>query len=318
MTDNTVTLAQLSDIHIGPMLRSPWRLLNAKRFLGTLNWYRARLREHLPEVAARMAADVVAQAASHIAVTGDMVNIGLPAEITRAADWLKRLGTPATVSVIPGNHDIYSTIDGRNIGAAALSPWGAYMASDADGAAYTEQNETFPFVRVVHRGRTRVALIALNSAIETKPFEAIGTLGGRQLLRLSRILDATRRDGLVRVIMLHHPPLVGGAKARHELTDAAALTEVLRAHGAELVIHGHNHRRSLTRLPSIHGDIPIVCVPSASIGIRTAKGEDLARAHYYLIEAAPQGDPKVAHITLVGRGLASPGGPIVELERLVL
>ncbi len=314
MTRDTVVLAQLSDVHLGPMLRPPLRLLTPKRLLGVLNWYRARQREHLPEVALRLAADVVALAPTHIAVTGDMINIGLPAEIERAARWLQRLGTPADVSVIPGNHDIYSTVGGRNVGVAALAAWGAYMAGDAEGAKYAETGEAFPFVRVLQRGRTRVALIGLNSAIETQPFFAIGTLGSAQLQRLSRVQDATRRDGLVRVIMLHHPPLVHGATPRHELTDAAALTEILRAHGAELVIHGHNHRRSMTRLPSVHGDIPIVCVPSASIGVETSRGENLARAHLFEIEA---GEGSV-RMTLVGRGLAEPDGPIVEIERLVL
>jgi 3',5'-cyclic AMP phosphodiesterase CpdA len=315
---DTVRLAQISDLHLGPMLLPPWRLLTLKRALGMANWYRKRHSEHLPAVAAAIAADVKAQRPQHITVTGDLINIGLPAEIARATLWLQQLGSPADVSVIPGNHDIYSSVHGRNIGAAALAPWRAFMTSDTERARYIETGETFPFVRVLQRGRTRVALIGLNSAIETQPFYAIGTLGVSQRQRLAQILDATYRDGCARVVMLHHPPLPHGAKARHELTDAAELADVLRAHGAELVLHGHNHRRSVTRLAAVHGEIPIVCVPSASIGVDTKRGEDLARSHIFEITArhdSAEKGPARAAITLIARGLTAPGSGISEVER---
>ena len=40
-----------------------------------------------------------------IFITGDLVNISLPAEFVQAAVWLRQLGTPDWVTVIPGNHD---------------------------------------------------------------------------------------------------------------------------------------------------------------------------------------------------------------------
>ncbi len=318
---DTVSLAHISDLHLGQIQIPPWRLLTAKRAIGMANWYRKRRSEHLPAVAAALAADLKAQHPQHIAVTGDLINIGLPAEIVRAAEWLQQLGSPDTVSVIPGNHDIYSSVNGRNIGAAALAPWRAFMSSDAEGARYAETGEPFPFVRVLRRGRTRVALIGLNSAVETQPFYATGRLGEPQRQRLARILTATRRAGLVRVVMLHHPPLPGGATARHELTDADELAEVLRTYGAELVLHGHNHRRSVTRLDGVHGSIPIVCVPSASIGAPTSRGENLARAHIFEISAgialARENAARPA-ISLIARGIAAPGGGVSALERLDL
>ena len=316
MPADTIALAQLSDVHIGPLPHLPLRLLNLKRLTGFLNWHRKRRFMHLPDIANRLAADVVAQHPTHIAVTGDLANIGLPEEITRGAAWLQKLGTPANVSVIPGNHDIYSTIGGRKLGAAALTPWTPYFASDAAGARYANPTATFPFVRILDGGTLRVALIGLNSAVETPPVVATGALGAAQLQRLAGILDATHRDGLVRVVMLHHPPLPGGADARHALTDAADMAEVLRRHGAELVIHGHNHRASITPFEGAHGRMSIVGVPSASMAVRSSKGENLARAH--LFQFTPGDGGAAARITLIARGFAEPDGPVIELERRVL
>ena len=316
MSTDTVTLAQLTDLHLGPMRLPPPFQMTPKRLLGMANWYRSRRLQHLRIVANRLAADVVAQRPAHIAVTGDLTNIGLPSEIRRAGRWLERLGPPSSVSVIPGNHDIYSSINWRNIGAAALAPWGAYMAGDAEGTRYTQSGELFPFVRVLQHGRTRVALIGLNSAIETKPFYAIGTVGVAQRQRLARVLEATREDGLVRVVMLHHAPLPGTARVRHELTDAAELSNVLSKHGADLVIHGHIHRHSVKRLAGGDASIPVVCAASASIGRQSSHGDDLAQSHLFGITAGEGG--RRAQIKLVTRGLAAPNGTIVELNRVDL
>ena len=40
-------------------------------------------------------------------VTGDLVNLGLPAEYPAARAWLAMLGAAHDVTVIPGNHDAY-------------------------------------------------------------------------------------------------------------------------------------------------------------------------------------------------------------------
>ena len=46
-------------------------------------------------------------------------------------------------------------------------------------------------------------------------------------------------------VLIHHPPLPGQAKRFRGLEDAAGLEAVLSRHGAELVMHGHNHRNML-------------------------------------------------------------------------
>ena len=41
-------------------------------------------------------------------VTGDLVHIGLEQEMSEAAQWLRSLGPPEKVILVPGNHDNYA------------------------------------------------------------------------------------------------------------------------------------------------------------------------------------------------------------------
>jgi 3',5'-cyclic AMP phosphodiesterase CpdA len=297
------TIAHLTDMHLGPIAGFGPRYWNLKRGLGYLNWMRNRRHAYERTVLDRIVADMAAQAPDHIAVTGDLANIGLPQEHIGALAWLESLGPPARVSVVPGNHDIYGYL-GRDRG---VRRWASYMASDVQGAAITGDGADFPFVRVVGR----VALVGLNSAVPTPPAMAWGRVGGDQLGRLAAVLDRLREAGLFRLLLIHHPPLPEQASPARGLTDAPALAAILTGHGAELVIHGHNHRNMLAWLGSASGMFPIVGAPSASLG-RGHKHERLARYNLYRIDAAARS------IELIGRGLAEPGGAIVELERRAL
>lgn len=300
-----LVIAHLTDVHLGPIVGFFPRYWNLKRGLGTVNWWRSRRRAFRRDVLDRIVADLHAQAPDHIVVTGDLTNIGLPQEHVGALGWLKSLGPAERVTVIPGNHDIYSGI-GTDPGTRR---WAHYMASDAAGSALLRASNIlpgaeFPFVRVLGN----VALIGLNSAVPTPPLLASGRLGKAQLDMLAALLAEAKAAGLLRLVLIHHPPLPGQASRQRGLQDADAMQRVLRAHGAELVIHGHNHRSMLAWCPSPSGAVPIVGAPSASLGLRHGR-EDLARYNLYRLDGPPW------TVDLVGRGLAEPGGPIRELER---
>ena len=239
-------LAQLTDLHMA--LRPRLSELASKRVLGFINWQRKRKFIHRPEVLDAITRDVKELKADHIAVTGDLVNLSLPAEYKRARAWLDALGAPHDVTVIPGNHDVY-------VRAAVPLPatyWADYMRGD-DGS------DGFPFVR----RRASVALIALSTGVPTGPFMATGRLGQQQLSQLAQALDATR--GLFRVVLIHHPPQSAPQRYMRRLIDAEDLCCVLAEHGAELLIHGHDHERAVVRLDGPGGTkIPAVGAPSAS------------------------------------------------------
>ncbi len=60
--------------------------------------------------------------------------------------------------------------------------------------------------------------------------------------QLENILDETRRRKLVRVVLIHHPPVPGIVSRRKGLADQTAFQSLLARHGAELILHGHTHR----------------------------------------------------------------------------
>ncbi len=119
----------------------------------------------------------------------------------------------------------------------------------------------FPFVRVFGE----IALVGLSSARPTIPGMASGWLGARQMRQIGPLLDALGREGFCRVVMIHHPPLPGMTAWQRALHDAGAFRRLLERHGAELVLHGHNHRAMIARLEGQGGPIPIVGASSASV-----------------------------------------------------
>jgi len=264
-------LAHLSDLH----LSAPPRLIDlaGKRGLGFINWHRGRKYIHRLEALETVTRDLKGCAVDHIAVTGDLVNLSLADEYARARAWLEKLGPPTDVTVIPGNHDLY-------VPQAQHGPsdyWGAYMRGD-DGAA----SGTFPFVR----RRGAIALVALSTALPTGPFLATGRLGQEQLARLATALEQTR--ALFRVVLIHHPPVSPPARYLRRLTDAAEFRDLLAKHGADLVLHGHDHCRSIVWLAGPDRAIPAVGVPSASA--RRAHGhENAAGYNLFRIEGAAGG-----------------------------
>jgi 3',5'-cyclic AMP phosphodiesterase CpdA len=299
----TVTIAHLTDMHLGPIAGFTPRYWNLKRALGYLNWVRKRRYDHLRPVLDRLVADLLAQAPQHIAVGGDLCNIGLPKEHAAGLAWLESLGSPQRVSVVPGNHDIYCAL-GRDPG---VDRWASYMGSDPQGSVFLDGASPFPFVRLVGG----VALVGVNSALPTPPGMAWGRVGSDQLARLAGVLDRLADADLFRLVMIHHPPLPGQASSARGLKDAAALETILQRHGAELVLHGHNHRNMLAWRPSAAATFPVVGAPSASQGRRHGH-EPLARYNLFRIDVAARA------VELIGRGLAEPGGSIVEIERRTL
>jgi 3',5'-cyclic AMP phosphodiesterase CpdA len=290
-------LAHLSDAHIGPIPRPRLHELLGKRVTGYANWLHKRAGQHDMALLSRLVDDLLAQAPDHVAMTGDIVNIGLPEEIALARDWLLRLGGPEGVSFSPGNHDAY-TPDAMPVVAEAFAPW----TTGDDGVA------AFPYLR----RRGAVALIGLSSGVPTAPFVAAGRLGEAQCASLAALLDETGAEGLTRIVMLHHPPHRGGARLLRGLSDAEDFEAVIARCGAELVLHGHNHAQSVHRLKGPRGAAPVVGVASAS----ARPGAHRPGAAYHLFEI--ERDRGGVSIKARARGVDEATGEIVELGEVEL
>jgi 3',5'-cyclic AMP phosphodiesterase CpdA len=242
------TLAHLSDPHLPPLPAPRIPELMSKRALGYINWTRNRHKYHRREALDVLVGDLKAQVPDHIAVTGDLTNLALRAEFAPAARWLQSVGNAAQVTAIPGNHDAYVRAT-RHCFAEAFAD---YFRTDAAGEA------KFPSLR----RRGPLALISLSTAVPTAPLFATGTLGRAQLEALQTLLEGLAAEPLFRVILVHHPLR---SKSRiKRLTDAADLLAILRRHGVELVLHGHDHVHSTVWIDGPDGSIPAIGVPSAS------------------------------------------------------
>jgi 3',5'-cyclic AMP phosphodiesterase CpdA len=301
------TLAHLSDPHLSPLPQPRLAELAGKRAAGYFNWRRNRHLRHRGDVLARIVADLKAQAPDHIAVTGDLVNISLAGEYPPARLWLEALGLPGDVTLVPGNHDAY-------VRAAAGAPalhWGDFMRGDrhpGERAPAADNSVRFPFLR----RRGALALIGLSSAVPTAPHLATGRLGAVQLAGLAQLLDDCARAGLFRVVLIHHPPASRRARYFKRLVDGPSLRDTLARHGAELVLHGHDHVLSLTRVAGPRRPIPVLGVPSAS----QAPNGGSKRAAYNLYRI--DGTGGAWRCEAISRGMPADGGAIAEIGRTVL
>ncbi|MGI8524929.1 MAG: metallophosphoesterase family protein [Pseudolabrys sp.] len=288
------TLAHFSDPHLGPLATPPWSKLISKRLTGYIHWQQKRRFIHDQALLGRLMADLKTARPDHIAATGDFANIGLPAEFEATRDFLSRLGAPADVTAVPGNHDAYVK-DALPAMQTICTP---FMRGD-DGAG-------FPFAR----RRERVALIGVSSGVPTPPFVATGRVGRTQLGLLGKLLQNLERQGMFRVVLIHHPPVTNAAK-RKRLIDRLYLMQTIAQHGAELLIHGHDHKHALVWLPGPERKVPAVGISSASAIARP--GKDAAAYNLYRID----GEPGAWRCDMETRGVDA-NGDIVTLKRAAL
>ncbi len=256
----SLSFAHLSDPHNPLTSNVSARDLLNKRLLGYLSWHRKRHLRHRPEITDAMLKDIAQAEPDHVIVSGDLVNISLPQEFADSREWLKKVGAPQDVSVIPGNHDAYVPVSFED-GIGQWTPW--MLGDDA-------KTVSFPYLR----RRGPVAFVMLSTAIPTAPFFATGLLGQDQLNATEAMLSELKSRDIFRVVVLHHPPEDHPTKPRKALRDRKAFRNVLRQCGAELVLHGHQHHSHFGLIDGPSGKIPVLGVPSASMILNPPKGEE--------------------------------------------
>jgi 3',5'-cyclic AMP phosphodiesterase CpdA len=297
------TIAHITDPHLSPAPMPGFADLRLKRVMGFINWKRGRERLNDMALLKRLVADLRAQRPDHVAVTGDLVNIGMAAEFQRAALWMETLGEPADVSFVPGNHDAYVRAS-MPLLATTFAPWAM-----SDNAQLSKA--TYPYLRV----RGEIAIIGLSSAVPTAPLMATGRLGKPQIEAFAELLRETGAKGLARVVLIHHPPLAGVTPPLRGLSDAPAFERVVRSLGAEAILHGHIHRQAVRSLRSraartIDGSVPVLSAPSAA----AAASHPRYRAAYHLVRLAREGERW--RVSARSRGLGAESQTIGEREAL--
>lgn len=257
-------VAHCSDLHLLSHDGARWLELANKRWIGAMNLLSTRSRHYHVRAFEAMVDDLNAQRFDHVLCTGDVTNLALRREFEFARGKFERLALgPANVTVIPGNHDAY-VAEGVPLFAELFGP---YATSD-EGWAWTEADRVgpgddlhWPIVRV----RGELALIGLSTSRATPWFTAYGRVGAGQLARLRRVLADERLRGKLRLIGIHHPPAGRRAQSRiRGLRDHAAFAAVIAEAGAELIVHGHEHRDMHEVLASPAGPVPVHGIASGT------------------------------------------------------
>jgi 3',5'-cyclic AMP phosphodiesterase CpdA len=260
-------LAHCSDLHLLSHDGARWLDLANKRWIGAMNLLSNRSRHYHVEAFEDMVGDLNALGIEHVLCTGDVTNLALRQEFAFARGKFDQLGLgPAGVTVIPGNHDAY-VAEGVSLFAemfaafATCDPGWEWTAADAASAADAPDDLRWPIVRI----RGALALIGTSTSRATPWFTAYGRLGAGQLARLRKALQDPRLAGKVRVVAIHHPPAGRRAENRiRGLRDHAALAAVIAETGADLIVHGHEHRDMTEALAGPVGPVPVRGVASGT------------------------------------------------------
>jgi len=263
-------LAHVTDLHFQSLEGArPSDFLN-KRLLGTANLMLNRRWKHRMDLLEALREDLCRRPHDHVAVTGDLANVSLAGEWAAAGRWLDRLGeAPERVTVIPGNHDAYiEEVVARGDFERLFS---AYQTADLrDGGA------PYPFVRL----RDGVAVVAVSTCVATGDFGAWGRVGDAQLARLERLLTSADVAARTRVVLVHHPPVMHRPPETRNLRDREALVAVLARAGADLVLHGHDHRDERFAIAGPGG----AAIPVVGAGSGSYAGAPERRARYNIYE----------------------------------
>jgi 3',5'-cyclic AMP phosphodiesterase CpdA len=267
-------LAHVSDLHLSPLPPALWAQMANKRILSYLSWQLRKRRQHIGTILNALVRDLRTLGPDHVTITGDLVNLALPAEFAEAGAWLDRLGPPEWISLVPGNHDALVPVPSAD----GWDHWRAYTASDqAVGAT----GNCFPYLR----RRGPLAIVGVSTAVPSPVGQATGRLGVEQLERIDRLLGRLAGEGRCRVLLIHHSPVDGASRPRRRLIDSAPLRDIITEHGADLVLHGHEHEFRFAQLAGRDGPVPVFGMPSASK--RSTRADDAAQ--YCIYHIAPTG-----------------------------
>jgi 3',5'-cyclic AMP phosphodiesterase CpdA len=215
----------------------------------------------------------------HLVVTGDLTLSGETREFERSVQLLKPWADAGTLTVVPGNHDVWT--------AEAVDTGRFLRACGADGKGMRRPEPTYP--HVVELGE--VVLVALDSARHgDTPHATAGKLGAEQLKSVRDLCRQHQKDGKATVLAFHHhvvlPPERIPSDAHVSMMPLADADQVIRLL-AELpvaaVLHGHRHCAFRVDVPGARGPTPILC--SGSVSRVADEPVRRARAYVYEIDA---------------------------------
>ncbi len=228
-------LAHISDLHVADFESVTLRDFLNKRVTGGINLLTGRRGAHPLDLCERLVEDLTGQDLDHVVVTGDVTNLSLPGEFQRAARLLRPLGGYERLTVVPGNHDVYTA------GAETQHRFESYFGYLLFGAESQPADWVYPAVKDL--GDT--VIVGLSSAHKTPMFTAWGWVGEDQLGRLEqRLAEVPHLERKTKVALVHHNLHPRDAWHEHaaQLKDRTEVIAALHRLRFDLLLHGHTHR----------------------------------------------------------------------------
>ncbi len=257
-------IAHFSDLHLLSLEGVPaWRFLN-KRITGYANIRLKRGSVHRSGYVRAVAREIARQKPDHVAISGDLTNLALEPEFELAREVIEKdLGlSPRDVSIVPGNHDLYTR--GAQSSRRFATYFADYLVSDLPELTAQVGGGPFPVVKL----RGPAAVISMSSAVARLPFVAAGRLGKQQIRAFAGILAHPEVEKRTPVVLLHHPAHNPRSKLKSMLEglhDAALLWTSVRHLPTGMILHGHLHTRIQQVLPTTRGKLVTVGATSASL-----------------------------------------------------
>jgi 3',5'-cyclic AMP phosphodiesterase CpdA len=277
-------IAHFSDLHLLALEGVPAHRFLNKRLTGWLNLRLKRGSIHRSAYVRAIAREITRLDVEHVIITGDLTNLALQSEYELVRDFLERdlRLDPSRVTVVPGNHDLYTrgALDSRRF-ARYLAP---YLVSDLPQLAVDVGGARFPVVKL----RGDVAIVALCSAVPRPPLVAAGELGRDQLAALARVLVHPAVQGKTVVVAIHHPAVHDWSRVKtcvEGLRDAPALLAQLRPLDGGLLLHGHLHRRIQRNIPSDVAGRKLLQVGATSASLHHDEPDRMAGFNLYEVGA---------------------------------
>ena len=213
----------------------------------------------------------------HLVVTGDLTLSGETREFERAADLLRPFAEAGKLTVLPGNHDVWTE--------DAVETARFLRLVGPDGKGMRRAQPSYP--HVVPLGDDAV-LVALDSARwGADPYTTAGKLGSEQLRAARELAREHGKQGRAILLAFHHHVVLPPERvpsdmrvARMPLADADQVVRLVSDLPVAAVLHGHRHTAFRIDLPGARGPTPVLCAGSAS---RVAD-EPVRRARAYLYE----------------------------------
>jgi 3',5'-cyclic AMP phosphodiesterase CpdA len=199
----------------------------------------------------------------HLVVTGDVSMSGETGELQAAAKALARWAQAGRLTVLPGNHDVWSR--------AAAEQHRFLRHVGPDGRGMKEAYAVFPLEVELS---PEVVLLALDTARwGEEPTQTAGRLGPAQLQTCRERLRAAQQQGRAAIVALHHHVVLPVERvpsdahlARMPLADAGDLVRLAAELPVAAILHGHRHVPFRLELPGSGPGrtTPVLCAGSAT------------------------------------------------------